>query len=83
MEKIHVGANLAEIDLNMRGAGEIFGLKQSGFENFKIADFSDRQSITAAQLQAQKVIESDPDLKKHLLLKEKISTLSEQYSEPN
>ena len=45
MEKIHVGANLAEIDLNMRGAGKIFGLKQSGFENFKIADFSDK--ITA------------------------------------
>ncbi len=83
MEKIQVGAQLAEIDLNMRGAGEIFGLRQSGFENFKIADFSNRQSVTAAQLQAKKVIESDPDFKKHLLLKEKISALSEQYSEPN
>ena len=83
MEKIHVGANLAEIDLNMRGAGKIFGLKQSGFENFKIADFSDRQSITAAQVEAKGVIDSDPNLKKHQLLKEKISALSEQYSEPN
>jgi len=83
MEKIHVGANLAEIDLNMRGTGEIFGLKQSGFENFKIADFSDRQGITAAQVEAKKVIESDPDLKKHPLLKDKISAISEQYSEPN
>jgi len=83
MEKIHVGFELAEIDLKMRGAGEIFGLRQSGFENFKVADFSDRKTISAAQIEAKTLINSDPNLSKRPELKERISKLQEQYSQPN
>lgn len=83
MEKISVGAELAEIDLKMRGMGEIFGLRQSGFENFKIADFSDREAILAAQSEAKKLIDTNPSLTKYSLLKGKLSTLQQQYSQPN
>ena len=83
MEKIHVGAELAEIDLRIRGAGEIFGLKQSGFFNFKVADLSDRATIVAAQSEAKKLTGDDASLQKYPLLKEKLSALQNQYSQPN
>lgn len=83
MEKIHVGFELAEIDLRMRGAGEIFGLAQSGFFNFKVADLSDHTTIVAAQTEVKKLIGNDANLQKFPQLKEKLSALQNQYSQPN
>ena len=83
MEKIHVGFALAEIDLKMRGAGEIFGLTQSGFFNFKVADLSDQKLISQAQTEAKKIIDSDPNLKKYPQLSSKLTSLNLQYSQPN
>ena len=83
MEKIHVGFELAEIDLKMRGAGQIFGLKQSGFFNFKVADLSDQATIVAAQEEAKKLINADASFQKYPQLKEKLSALQNQYSQPN
>ena len=39
------GFQLAELDLRMRGPGEIFGKKQSGIPELKIADWSDIELI--------------------------------------
>ena len=83
MEKIHVGFELADLDLKMRGAGEIFGLTQSGFFNFKVADLSNQKLISTAQAEARKIIDSDPNLKKYPQLSTKLSTLNLQYSQPN
>ncbi len=83
MEKVHIGFELAEIDLKMRGPGEIFGLKQSGFFNFKIADITDQKSVAAAQNEAKKLLDSDPRLKNHLHLKQKLESVSSEYSQPN
>lgn len=83
LEKIDVGFQLAEIDLKMRGAGEIFGLKQSGFENFKIADFSDLKLISVAQQETKKLISADPTLNKYTHLKNRIDQFWKVYSEPN
>ena len=83
MERLQIGFELAEADLEMRGPGEIFGLKQSGFVDFKIASLSDHQLIEKTQKAAQKVANSDPTLKKYPLLAEKISQLSADYSQPN
>jgi ATP-dependent DNA helicase RecG len=83
MEKIYVGFELAEIDLKMRGSGQLFGLKQSGFESFKIADLSDILLVSAAQKEAKDLIKIDADLKSHPQILEKINTLSDQLSEPN
>lgn len=83
MEKIHVGFELAEIDLKMRGSGQIFGLKQSGFESFKVADLSDLTLVSAAQSEAKKLLELDNNLKLHPKVKEQIDTLSNQQSQPN
>ncbi|MBI3342437.1 ATP-dependent DNA helicase RecG [Candidatus Curtissbacteria bacterium] len=83
MEKVHVGFELAEIDLKMRGPGEVFGLRQSGFFNFKIADIADRVLVARAQQHARQILEKDPDLFTSPLLKEELDRLNPEYSQPN
>ncbi|HPN81449.1 MAG TPA: ATP-dependent DNA helicase RecG [bacterium] len=50
------GFSLAQKDLALRGAGKIYGLEQSGFSGFKIADFSDPVLISRARSAAQKFL---------------------------
>lgn len=83
LEKINVGFKLAEIDLEMRGPGEMFGLKQSGFANLKIADLSDHQAISTAQTEARNLFEADPELKKHPHLAQRLTRLQFEFAEPN
>lgn len=83
MEKVHVGFELAEIDLKMRGPGEVFGLKQSGFANLKIADLTDSVAIARAQIEAKNLVEKDPQLKNYPLLKTRIEDLQLEYIQPN
>ena len=48
LTKTTSGFELAELDLKLRGAGEVLGTKQSGFGNLKIADWSDTKIIKLA-----------------------------------
>lgn len=73
LESTSDGFKLAEIDLEQRGPGAIFGTEQSGMLDLKMASFSDRELIEEASAAAKLIIESDPGLTKHPLLKEKIS----------
>lgn len=41
LEKIYIGAELAELDLKLRGPGDMYGVAQSGGRELKIASFSD------------------------------------------
>jgi ATP-dependent DNA helicase RecG len=47
---------LAELDLELRGAGEIFGTKQTGLMPLKIAKLTDTELLKKAQNWAQKII---------------------------
>lgn len=68
------GFKLAEIDLETRGPGAIFGLEQSGLLDLKMASLSDRALIEEASSAAKTLIEEDSELTHHPLLKEKISS---------
>ena len=83
MEKIDIGFELAEIDLKMRGSGEIFGLRQSGFVNLKVADLADRKTVQLAQDEARKLLSFDPSLKKFPLLTQKLNKFQSEYIQPN
>jgi len=65
MEQSSDGFKLSEIDLKMRGPGDIFGKKQSGIPEFRYCDLANDSGIMfAAKEQAQSVLDNDPDLKK-------------------
>src|SRR3989344_2453768 len=83
MEKIDIGFELAEIDLKMRGSGEIFGLRQSGFQTLKIADLSDQKLIAAAQTEAKKLLGKGWQPKKYPNLARKIQEFQTEYIQPN
>ena len=62
IEKSNDGFYLAEIDMKLRGPGEIYGRAQHGALNLQIATLSDTKLITKAQRAARKFVESGEDL---------------------
>ncbi|MBI5037329.1 MAG: ATP-dependent DNA helicase RecG [Candidatus Kerfeldbacteria bacterium] len=62
------GFILAEKDLEMRGPGEVYGLRQSGFPELKIATLTDLPLIMLAKSMAEEILTDDPDLSKNELL---------------
>ncbi len=76
---------LAELDLELRGPGEIFGLNQSGFSDspfsssgFRIASLFDQPIISLAQAEVKTIIGADPTLAQHQRLKAKIEELNKE-----
>ena len=66
MKETEDGFIIAEKDLELRGGGEILGIKQSGFENFHLADMQyHRNLLYAAHKDAQLIIHQDPNLQKN------------------
>jgi ATP-dependent DNA helicase RecG len=59
------GFKIAEADLKLRGPGELEGTAQSGVLDLKIGDLSkDTAILGLAREAAQKVLDTDPELKK-------------------
>jgi ATP-dependent DNA helicase RecG len=59
------GFRLAEIDMKLRGPGDIYGLKQSGIPDFKYANLIEDQDILLkAKNTAFEIVETDPILAK-------------------
>lgn len=79
MEQHSSGFKLAEIDLELRGPGEIYGVRQSGIPDLKMASLTDSKTIEKARKAAEQIIDKDPELKKHPLLAEKIAENEEIY----
>jgi ATP-dependent DNA helicase RecG len=59
MEKEDCGFKLAEIDLQMRGPGHIFGVRQSGLPDMKMADISDPRLVVLARQNAEEFLENN------------------------
>ena len=66
------GFKLAERDLALRGPGEIYGIRQSGIPDLRMASLTDHITLKKAQDEAQKLVRSDPELKMHPKLKKEL-----------
>ena len=65
LERTSDGFEIADEDLKMRGPGEFYGARQSGFVKYKIADMiTDGPIIRAARKAAFKLVAEDPHLRK-------------------
>lgn len=62
IEKSNDGFYLAEVDLKLRGPGEIYGKSQHGALNLQIATLADTKLIYRAQQQAKNFVSSGADL---------------------
>jgi ATP-dependent DNA helicase RecG len=63
MEQTNDGFRIAEEDLAIRGPGELWGTKQSGLPDFRIANIvRDVEILAAAKADAFDLVEQDPGL---------------------
>ena len=72
------GFNIAEVDLKLRGPGDLLGTQQSGIIKLKISDLvKDSEIIKTARNEAVKILEQDPNLsnKENLILQKTISKM--------
>jgi len=83
LERTNIGMKLAEMDLHLRGPGELYGTKQHGFAELKIASFSDLPLIEKTREAAHQLIKQDPKLKKYPLLQAKLKKDTIKVIEPN
>ncbi|HBW48734.1 MAG TPA: DNA helicase RecG, partial [Herpetosiphon sp.] len=74
MEESEDGFRLAEIDLELRGPGEFFGIRQSGTPDLKVAQLTDTRLLHAARIEAERILKLDPELElpEHAKVREKL-----------
>ena len=66
------GFELAELDLTLRGAGELSGTKQWGITDLGMEAIKNIKMVEAARTEATRLISEDPELSKYPLLKSKV-----------
>lgn len=75
------GFEIAEVDLKLRGPGDLMGTQQSGVLNLKIADIvKDNDILKAARYHALQLLKEDPnlELEKHKVVRYVYSQLSRE-----
>lgn len=80
LETVYVGANLAELDLKLRGSGEIYGTMQHGVTHLKIASFSNFSLIERAKIEAKKIFSK---LSAYPKLEEKLKEITVKTISPD
>jgi len=69
LEKSNDGFELSEIDLRLRGPGQLLGKAQSGLSDIAMENLNNLKLIKIAKAEAQNILKIDSKLKKHPLIK--------------
>ncbi|MEM0938448.1 MAG: ATP-dependent DNA helicase RecG [Bacteroidota bacterium] len=73
------GFKIAEVDLELRGPGDLMGTQQSGALDLLVSDLvKDGEILKTARIAAQDILKNDPDLQKteHQMIKNHINILN-------
>ena len=73
------GFELAELDLTLRGAGELGGTKQWGITDLGMEAIKNLKMVEAARTEAIRLISEDPELSKYPLLKQKVKEKTSEF----
>ena len=80
LETIYSGATLAELDLKLRGPGQIYGTSQHGIPQLKVASFSDFDLIEKTKQEAEKIF---PEIDKYPQLLKKVEEINQTQVSPD
>jgi len=72
LEKVKNGPELSEYDLNLRGEGDIFGMKQHGLPTLTLTSLKDRELVEETQQAVHVIMDEDPKLSHFPLLREQL-----------
>ncbi len=80
LETLNNGAQLAELDLKLRGPGQLYGTMQHGVVNLKVASFSDFLLIEKTRKEAEKIL---PKIKENQKLFQKLEEINISQVSPD
>lgn len=69
------GFELSEYDLQFRGAGELYGSKQSGLSDLGMEALKNLKLVEAARAEARDLVAADPNLARHKEIAERVQAL--------
>jgi len=79
LESSNDGFYIAEMDLKLRGPGELRGVRQSGYPELRLGDLTeDTDLIERARALAKEILETDPRLEAHPLLRRELQAQAER-----
>lgn len=81
MSEYSSGFDLAELDLTMRGPGEVFGVRQSGIPDLKMANLQNAEFLERVRTRAKQLLEIDADLTQCGGLASKIAEIERKIEE--
>jgi len=70
------GFELAEKDLKLRGPGDLSGSRQWGIPDLAMGALTNVDLVKKARADAQQILEQDPQLKNHPLLKRRVASIN-------
>jgi ATP-dependent DNA helicase RecG len=82
LEATSDGFELAEVDLELRGEGTVYGTRQKGRSDLRLASLRrDKELVRAARQVAEAIVDEDPALEAHPLLAEEVRLFVTEESE--
>jgi ATP-dependent DNA helicase RecG len=83
LETTHSGFRLAELDLTLRGPGNLYGKEQSGYIDLRFANLTDSELIATTHEEAKKLLKKDPELNQNVPVKDRIKTILANQTTPH